>query len=120
MSNDNENKIKSAMEIIKSHRCGLSTTQPKSGRIAMCSRSSDLEKSVRNAIEKNKIDLIEALKIYVEIELNEVKPKYDIALRKALYATTPRNKKIYGSRYDRIVDRLSLFESLQKLLNNKN
>jgi hypothetical protein len=109
-----------AKQIINENRCGLSTTRPGSGRIAMCSRASDLEKSVRYAMEKNKTDLIEALKVYVEIELSKVQPLYRPALVRAMNATSPRNKKIYGSRYDRIVNRLSLFESLQKLLNNKN
>lgn len=83
----------------------------------MLSRSSDLENSVRSAIEKNKTDLIGAFKVYVETELNEVKHLEHSALRKALNANSPRNKKIYGSRYDRIANRASLFESLQKLLN---
>ena len=116
----NTMNIIEAKQIIKENRCGLSTHRPRSGRIAMCSRASDLENGVRYAIEKNKTDLIKAFKVYVEVELNEIKPLERPALLRALNATTPRNKRLYGSRYDRVSTRVSLFESLQKLLNNQN
>jgi hypothetical protein len=108
-----------AKKVLKQNNCSLSTVKGRSGRIAMVSRPSGIERSVRFAIDLNKSDLIDAFKVYISFELSKVKPKEFNALKKALNARTPRDKKIYGSRYDRIVDRVVLFEGLQKLINNK-
>ena len=110
--------IQEARSILKANRCGLSTSRKQSGRIACLSHASDLQKSVTNAIEKNNLEVIAAFKVYVETELLEIVPAYDIALRRYSNSTPrTRDAKLKGQKYNNLVDRLSLFESLSRNLN---
>lgn len=105
---------KTARRFIKNNYGELCTKRTPSGRLSFVNRRSKIEKCVTNAIERNKVDLLNAYMVYIESELIKVQPLELPALKRALNATSPRNKKIYGSRYDRIVDRVSLFSSLKK------